>query len=376
MDAMFPFGFDRPLAFYLIVYLLTLVVHVFLMAYVLAGSFWLAWATVFPGHTAVPRPMQPLSRILREWMPFALSGAITAGVAPLLFVQILYQRQFYTANLLLGWRWMVVIPVLILAFYLLYVLKSTIISHWPLVVRLGLSVGVAGCFLFVAFCWTANHLLGLDSSQWPGAYATGHAVPSVVALLLRLSTWVAGTVPVMCILSAWQLRGMRSRTACWTDAPSDADWEALFQQDHRRLVLMSLCGLLASLACAFGYFLTLPETVRAALTGQAGAPWIAILLVLVLAQGALLVGQRNSHWFSLRGLIGLTVNLSGILLAAAVLREIVRLSQADLAVVTRSTATAADVGGFSLFLIFTLLNIGLISWCIRLVHEPSAQDAR
>ena len=129
MDRMFPFGFESHLSFYLVVYVLTLVVHVFLMAYVLAGSLWLAWATLFPGTDLIPRTKQPLARILRDWMPFALSGAITAGVAPLLFVQILYRQQFYTANLLLGWRWMVVIPVLVIAFYLLYVVKSKVVSR-------------------------------------------------------------------------------------------------------------------------------------------------------------------------------------------------------------------------------------------------------
>ena len=31
--------------------------------------------------------------------------SITAGIGPLLFVQLLYQRRFYTANLLMGPRW-------------------------------------------------------------------------------------------------------------------------------------------------------------------------------------------------------------------------------------------------------------------------------
>ena len=128
MDATFPFGFDPPLAFYLTLYVLTLVLCAFFMTYVLAGSLYVAWATVFPGQQRVLRCQQPLARVLREWIPFVLSGAITAGVAPLLFVQIIYREQFYTANLLLGWRWLVVVPVLIVAFYLLYVLKSKMVT--------------------------------------------------------------------------------------------------------------------------------------------------------------------------------------------------------------------------------------------------------
>ncbi len=375
MDALFPFGLERPLAFYLILYVLTLVLHVMLMAYVVAGSLWLAWATLFPGTEDVDRALQPLARILREWMPFALSGVITAGVAPLLFVQILYQQQFYTANLLLGWRWMVVIPVLVMAFYLLYILKSKAINRWPFPVRLGLSAGVAGCFLFVAFCWTANHLLGLDAAVWPTAYATGRAVTSPVAVLLRLATWVSGTIPTMAILAAWQLRGMRSRTDSWPDAPASTNWDTLFQQDHRRLVLISLCGLAAALVFAFGYFQTLSVDVRSTLTGKAGVVWIAVLLTMALVYGAMLWMSRNAASFSLKGLIALTATLSGILLAAACLREIVRLTQADLAAVTGGTAAAGQVGGFGLFLAFTILNIGLIAWCIHLVRQPSASNS-
>ena len=106
----FPFQFDSVLAFYIVVYVLTLVLHAVFMTYVLAGSIYLAWAAAFPGSTKPVRSKTPLAGLLRDWMPFALSAAITAGVAPLLFVQIIYRQEFYTSNLLLGWRWMTVVP--------------------------------------------------------------------------------------------------------------------------------------------------------------------------------------------------------------------------------------------------------------------------
>lgn len=207
-------------------------------------------------------------------MPFALSGAITAGVAPLLFVQILYRQQFYTANLLLGWRWMVVIPVLVIAFYLLYILKSKAISGLPLVVRLALSISVASCLLFVAFCWTANHLLSLDAAAWPDASRSGEAVRSNIGLLFRLSTWVAGTFPAMSILANWQLRGMRSRTAAWDARVSEMEWTAMFNAEHRRVGIASVAGLTVATLCAAGYWMTLTSTVRTHLTGSMGFPWL------------------------------------------------------------------------------------------------------
>jgi hypothetical protein len=373
MDRMFPFGLDTHLSFYLVIYVLTLVAHVFLMAYVLAGSLWLSWATLFPGTGLVQRTNQPLARILRDWMPFALSGAITAGVAPLLFVQILYRQQFYSANLLLGWRWMVVIPVLVVAFYLLYVMKSKVVSQWPVAARLGLSIGITACFLFVAFCWTANHLLSLNSAVWPDAYRTGDAVQSRVALALRLLTWVAGTFPTMSILASWQLRGMRSHAAVCDVPVKESDWAAQFAIEHRRLGKASIAGLTIAFASAMGYWTTLDASVRTQLTGNAGLPWLMIVIASGLFQivGWIMQFRRPcicNHW-----LISITLALLTTLLGSAALREIIRLSQADLSQVTASTKAASQVGGLELFLVFTVLNAGLITWCIHMVRSRTTR---
>ena len=81
MDAPFPFGLPAPTAFYLVLYLATLMVHIAFMNYVLAGSATLAV------ELALRRSKEsPVSAILRDWMPFMLSAAITAGIAPLLFL--------------------------------------------------------------------------------------------------------------------------------------------------------------------------------------------------------------------------------------------------------------------------------------------------
>ena len=368
MDRMFPFGFESHLAFYLVVYVLTLVVHVFLMAYVLAGSLWLSWVTLFPGTETIPRTKQPLARILRDWMPFALSGAITAGVAPLLFVQILYRQQFYSANLLLSWRWMVVIPVLVMAFYLLYAVKSRAVSRMSLPVRLGLSISIAACFLFVAFCWTANHLLSLDSKAWPQAYDSGDAVRSKTALVLRLLTWITGTFPTMSVLASWQLRGMRSRTAAWDPAVSESDWVPLFNSDHRRLGVVSIAGLAFASLCAIGYWVTLHQSVRMSLIGSIGMPWLLIAISGVLFQIVAWLFQFRRPCICNRWLSAITLASTITLLGVASLREIIRLAQANLHQVTAATKAAADVGGFELFLIFTALNFGLIAWCIQLVR--------
>ena len=65
-----------------------------------------------------------ISKVVCDWLPAILGLAITAGIAPLLFVQILYKHQFYTANLLLFNRFMLLLPALIVAYYMLYLVRS------------------------------------------------------------------------------------------------------------------------------------------------------------------------------------------------------------------------------------------------------------
>jgi hypothetical protein len=287
----------------------------------------------------------------------------------LLFVQILYRQQFYSANLLLGWRWMVVIPVLVIAFYLLYVVKSKAISQWPIVVRLGLSVGISACFLFVAFCWTANHLLSLNATEWPEAYETGRAVKSPSALLLRLLTWVAGTFPAMSILAAWQLRGLRAHASFWDASVTDSDWTILFRREHRRLAVVSIAGLIVAFMTAIGYWMTLNPADRTVISGSAGLPWVLIVIGAGLFQ---IVGwglQFRRPCLCVRWLSANTAAMTTTLVATAALREILRLSQASLEQVNAATKAAASVGGFGLFLVFTVLNAGLIAWCIRMVQS-------
>lgn len=369
MERIFPFGFDSHLPFYLVVYVLTLVLHIFLMAYVLAGSLWLAWATLFPGGGLVPRAKQPMAGILRDWMPFALSGAITAGVAPLLFVQILYRHQFYSANLILGWRWMVVIPVLVIAFYLLYVVKSRAVSHWSVPARLGLSVSISACFLFVAFCWTANHLLGLNPAEWPEAYRSGNAVRSPAALLLRLLTWVAGTFPTMSVLASWQLRGAGTCAVPSATAAGESDWATLTQREHRRLATASIAGLAVAFVCATGYWTTLEPSVQTQLVGSMGLPWLLIVVASGLFQILVWLLQLQRPCICSRWLSAITMAMVITLMGTASLREIVRLSQANPDQLAATTKAAAAVGGFELFFVFTVLNAVLILWCIRMVRS-------
>src|SRR5262245_23082266 len=92
--------FTGPTALWLALNIATFALHAVFASYVVAGA---AYALV---------RRDELAARTRDRLPFMLGCAITAGVAPLLFLQLLHQRRFYTANLVMGPRWGAVVPAL------------------------------------------------------------------------------------------------------------------------------------------------------------------------------------------------------------------------------------------------------------------------
>ncbi|MEI6078882.1 MAG: hypothetical protein WCS94_25125, partial [Verrucomicrobiota bacterium] len=52
--------------------------------------------------------------------PVAMAATITLGIAPLLFLQLVYHRQVYAAAIVSGWFWLLVPAVAVVVYYSLY----------------------------------------------------------------------------------------------------------------------------------------------------------------------------------------------------------------------------------------------------------------
>ena len=367
MNDVFPFGFPIPTAFYLTLYILTFVLHQIFVHYVLAGSLYVAWVTIWPGRGPVPRVEQPLAAMLRDWMPFLLSAAITAGVAPLLFIQIVYQRHFYTANLLLWWRWMVVVPVLILAFYLLYLIKSSRLWRWSFPVRVAVSLGTSMSFVFVGFCWTVNHLLANSEADWPTIYATGRLPFTAVAIGLRMLIWIGGSFATMSVLVSWQLFYRQKLNA----EQSKGNGERVDNGLHSVRILAGLTGggLGVALLAGLGYIIQCDVPTRNMIFGRLILPYLLITLAGVVAQGVGVWFQCRAVKFSVFGLTSTTLAMAITLLGVSIIREGIRVRSVDLTSLAQRHADAAAVGGFGVFLVSAIFVCLLILWCVRIVQK-------
>lgn len=348
-----------PTAFYLTLYLATLVLHFFPMAYVVGGA-----AVLLVRALAGAKPADdPLADHFCQWLPFVLSAAITAGVAPLLFLQILYQREFYTANLLLFHRWMAILPVLIVGFYLLYLVKGDWLWQRPLAVRAVIVAVILACFVFIGWSWSENHLLSTAGlAVWKEHYAAGRMNYFPAELWPRLLIWFSGVFPVMAAIVAWPL------------ARRKAGDEAS-QSTARRLALVAAVGLAASLACALWYLGVLDKSSQAAVLSAPLRVWqgaIAVGTVLQVVAWILVwrAGRLAAlpRWLALAGAV---LAVAGVVAC----REAIRTSRLDMAALLARHEAAAQVGGFWLFAVFLVVNAAAIGGCVYLVARYARADS-
>ena len=378
MTELFPFGFPGPTALYLSLYVGTLLLHVLLMAYVLAGSLLVALRACL-GFVQRQRCADYLAEsVLRDWLPFFLGAAITAGVAPLLFLQVLYKEGFYTANLLLMHRFMAILPVLIVAFYLLYVQKTAWLRQARPLLRVAVSCGAFGMFVFVAASWTENHLLALRGiSTWVPFYVSGKLIYSDPAFWPRLGIWLAGALPLMATIVATQIAWLR-RLHLKRPAGPEALGQALAVADNIRfetvrLPALAMAGLAVAGTCALSY----PQQAE-----NAAVLWSPLCRAYVVG-GSVGVMLQIAGWWRMRrtaqmGTGVLSLLWTGTLLtvvAVAITREALRLASLDVTALYAQHASAAQQGGSVAFMVFAVLNAVGVGWCLRQVARAAANPS-
>ncbi len=365
MDVLFPFGFPWPTALYLTLYVLTLTLHMLLMHYVLAGSAWVAASSFFTAFKSSPTRPSKIIKLLQDWLPFALGGAITAGVAPLLFVQILYQREFYTANLLLFHRWMSILPVLIVAFYLLYLQKSKWLEQRRPQLRPFVWLIIVACFGFVGYSWTENHLLSLQSQDvWTNFFADREIFFASVQILPRLSIWFAGAFSTLCMILAWQVHVHRGETA--SDPRAEAAGNSF---DVRTLSRVGMASIALTILASGIYGSTLKKEILQYLFSGLAWPYVVGAVIGWIVQFAVWLHLSKVGTTARPTLFILTTTVVTTAVSLNVLREVVRLAQVDVVALQTRHAEAASVGGLGVFTFFLVLNSLVIVWLVRSVAK-------
>ncbi|MCS7186382.1 MAG: hypothetical protein N3B10_12895 [Armatimonadetes bacterium] len=105
---------------------------------------------------------EPMRRWIVGYLPVTTAFTVTTGVAPLLFLQVLYGQLFFPAAVLIAWAWFLVIVALLFGYYGIYAysLASERLGRW----RGWVIIGSTVLFLYVAFAF--NNVITLMSTPF------------------------------------------------------------------------------------------------------------------------------------------------------------------------------------------------------------------
>ena len=114
-------GIPAPFWFVEFFKVLGFILHIFAMNLWFAGLPLAILAFVFSTKNS-----RRFARRMFSQLPVITALGINFGIVPLLFIQVAYYKMFYSATIFMAWHWILVIPLLILAYYGIYICAFSI----------------------------------------------------------------------------------------------------------------------------------------------------------------------------------------------------------------------------------------------------------
>jgi cytochrome c len=157
-----------PLPEWLLVFLLVVsfLVHILFINLMFGGTLLTLFFEVL-GYIKKNEDYDKLSLEIAKTTTVNKSMAVVMGVAPLLTINTLYTLYFYSANALTGLMWIMIIPLVTIAFLLLYAHKysyNTLRNNKPL--HIGILALAAALFLFIPLIFLTNVNLMIQPEKW------------------------------------------------------------------------------------------------------------------------------------------------------------------------------------------------------------------
>lgn len=329
-------------AWFHVLLLVTFVVHLLVMNTMLGSGI-----IALIGHLRGRAEPLSDSRDISKNLPYTIAFTVNTGVAPLLFLQVLYGHLFYTSSILMSVYWISIVGFLILAYYSAYLYGFRFETPaGARVFLIGLSVLI---FLFIAFLFSNNLTLMLEPSTWEVYFKR----PNGTFLNLRESTllprylhFVVASVAVAGLFLAW-LGRLRK-----TDGPDEGS-----ARTERGLVWFSNATLIQILV-GFWFLLSLPPDVMLRFMGQR-------LPDTLLFMGAL-TGVVLSLFFGFRKrLVPATLSLLATVALMAVVRDLVRQGYLDPFFHASSLRVVPQYSPLAVFLACLVLGLLVVVWVLR-----------
>ena len=338
------------------VFKLLLVVTFFL--HILAMNFMLGGAVLALVAKWRPKNRETNNRVffdIAKKLPSLLPATITLGIAPLLFVQVLYGQFFYTSSIVVAWPWFLVLVVLTVAYYGFYYVSF----------QNGQNPGKAGgvmllsvvLIFIIGFVYSNNLTLSQTPGRWgakyfanPSGWNLNLSEPTLIPRFLHFFTAavaVGGLLLVFIAFAKWK---------------RDADYARhLFQFGGKAFMYATM----AQFIVGIWFLASLPRDMRTLFLGDNVAATVLLVIGVLGAIGAIFLMAEALRKENVRLAAYYVSGITGVvILSMSVMRDILRDAYLKPYFHSEQFAVKTQWSVFPLFLV--LFIAGVILWFVML----------
>lgn len=335
---------SAPLWLITVLHLVTLTLHFVAMNFLVGGIMVILFGRF------QDRWNNPTVQKFVKLFPNAMAATVTLGVAPLLFVQLVFHRQTYAASIVSAWFWLNIVTAVIIVYYLLYGAAFT----------KKVSGGCRGCYLI----WS---LVGLVYVSW--VYSTVFSMAERPDLYASLYAAGQSGLTVNFDIGGWIFRWLHMLTGALTVGAFFVGW--LGKDDDTAFKIgkgFYLWGMVGAMIIGLAYLFSMGEHILPFM--RSSAVWWLTL--------AILLSLGSLHFYFKRRFIPAALTLFVSLLSMVIIRYVIRLIQLEGASVPfepTSLPVKPQWGIFLIFLVFFLVAVGIVWYMLRLFFRAKQQAA-
>ena len=298
---------------------------------------------------------------------FGISLAITSGIAPLLFMQVIYHQYFYAATILIASIWFAMLILLILGYYSTYVYKF---HGAPAKGRGGgIWLGVSAVMFFlIAMIHVAVNLISSQPENWENLADSEWSVLADPTYWPRLFHFVLAGIAFAALVMAW-----------WAvrQAHRGKDFE-INSEIARSCWAWALWATVLQVADGFLLLMLLPRAVLSGLMRGGPATLGPLTLAILLGMGLLAMLARSRNPVEDAGLVSGTLGAMVLTIGVmSITRHQVR--ELYLAATTSQYhfAVVPQWGNFTLFVVLLIAGLATVAYMVRrvLTSPASGGDA-
>ncbi|WP_320045290.1 hypothetical protein [uncultured Desulfobacter sp.] len=281
-----------------------------------------------------------------EKLPYTIAFTVNMGVAPLLFIQVLYGHFIYTSSILMAVYWLSIILLLILAYYAAYIYDFKFNA-------MGRSRTIFICIsvillLWIGFVFTNNMVMMIQPDTWSAYFRNPFGTLLALKdpmLVPRYLHFVLASVAVAGLLQAifWTVK--KKESVSDKAVRSGLNWFAW--------------GTCIQFAVGIWFLVALPEDKMMLFMGRAPLQTFLLALGVLLGGAAIFTAARNKVWTTAALALATVVDM-------VLVRDLLRSAYLKPYFSPKQLTVVPEYSSMILFLVSFSAGIVIIAYMIKL----------